>query len=81
MTSDDAAAVSNDVPDGAMAALHTTEHDRRRTENKILMELSATFNTLTSISQVLDDMATSTSTISHKQELLLQELRQWKDLT
>lgn len=67
--------------DPATAALHTTAHDRRRIENKILMELSATLNTLTSISQVLDDMAPLTSSTAQKQALLLQELRQWKDLT
>jgi len=55
------------------------ENERKRLENQILMELSATVNTLTSISNVLDDISTSSQTVSHKQEALLQELQRWKD--
>jgi hypothetical protein len=57
----------------------TTPQDTRRVENMILMELSATLNTLTSISQVLDDISAGSTVASHKQHLLIQELRQWKD--
>lgn len=49
-------------------------------ENQILTELSATVNTLTSISEVLDDILASSERVSRKQEALMKELRRWKDL-
>ena len=68
---------------GASSDTATTTHanDRRREENQILTELSATVNTLTSISEVLDDIVASSTNVAQKQELLLEELRKWKNLT
>jgi hypothetical protein len=81
MTSEAPSAGSNGSGSGNAATAATTpQNDARRVENKILLELSATLNTLTSMSQVLDDISARSTLVSHKQHLLIQELRQWKDL-
>lgn len=74
-TKDDGAAAT-------VAAALTPTHDNRqqRLQNSILLELSATVNTMTSISEVLDNLEESSSSLQRKQALLLQELRQWKDV-
>lgn len=81
MSGEEAPSAGSNGNDNAATAV-TTPQDTRRVvlENKILLELSATLNTLTSISQVLDDIADRSDTVSNQQHLLLQELRQWKDL-
>ena len=79
-------------PDAAPAdPTRTQNRDRQRQENQILAELSATLNTLTSISEVLGDIVAltepssgdsgrpSSRSICHKQQLLLKELRLWNN--
>lgn len=56
-------------------------NQRRLEQNQILTELGATVNTLMSISHVLDDISASSMQVARKQELLLEELGKWKDLT
>lgn len=54
-------------------------------QDELLLELSATVHALSSISQVLGDIANLTSPettggITEKQQKLLAELRKWKEL-
>ena len=73
--------------------LSTSSVRIRQKQEQVLLELSATVNTLVSIDEVLQDIVALTTTtnsddddsnrtnIARKQEMLLKELNQWKDLT
>ena len=59
------------------------QQQQQQQQSQILMELSEIVNTLTSIRQVLCDLERHTNpsnvgSYAQKQELLLQELRQWE---